>query len=309
MPPVRLRIVTFVQGDNLTALISPRLASETDRAALGRIAGKPRLAGPEVRSRLAGERSDCLHRTKRHQLGGGLVFRPPTTHFADCCSGCSMIKLDDVSKHYHLHKSDKIVLNNVNFELHHGDSIGICGANGAGKSTLLRLLAGVEHPTTGTIERTMTTSWPLGYASCFQGSLTGADNARFISRIYNRPEKELLAFVDDFAQLGSYLYQPVNTYSAGMQARLAFGVSLAIEFECYIIDEVTGAGDERFRARSEEALMARRETASLVMTSHDTTTLRAYTKRGAVLYGGTLVLYETIDEACEVHHRLQLREL
>lgn len=218
-----------------------------------------------------------------------------------------MIKVENVTKHYHIGKANKVVFSNLSFEIHRGESIGICGANGAGKSTLLRLLAGVEKPTRGRVTRTMLTSWPLGLSSCFQSSLTGADNARFISRIYDRDETELLTFVDDFAQLGAYLYQPVSTYSAGMQARLAFGVSLAIEFECYLIDEVAGAGDARFRARSEEALQERREKASLIMTSHDPSMLRAYCRRGAVLYGGSLVLYDTIEEACDVHHRLQLR--
>jgi capsular polysaccharide transport system ATP-binding protein len=218
-----------------------------------------------------------------------------------------MIKVENVTKHYPIGKAHKTVLNNLNFEIRRGDSVGICGANGAGKSTLMRLMAGVERPTRGRITRTMSTSWPLGLSSCFQSSLTGADNARFISRVYNRNETELLDFVDDFAQLGSYLYQQVNTYSAGMQARLAFGISLAIEFDCYLVDEVTGAGDARFRARSEEALLARRDSGSLVMTSHDPATLRAYTRRGAVLYGGSFVLYDTIEEACDVHHRLQLR--
>jgi capsular polysaccharide transport system ATP-binding protein len=118
---------------------------------------------------------------------------------------------------------------------------------------------------------------------------------------------ELLNFVEDFAQLGPYLYQPVNTYSAGMAARLAFGISLAIDFDCYLVDEVTAAGDERFRARSEEALVSRRENGTLLMTSHETGTLLTYCKQGAVLYGGSLVFYDTIEEACEVHHRLQLR--
>ncbi len=216
-----------------------------------------------------------------------------------------MIRFEGVSKSYHIRKFEKLVFADLNFTIEKGDSIGICGANGAGKSTLMRLIAGVEHPTAGKITRRMTTSWPIGYSSCFQSTLTGADNARFISRIYQRNEHELLQYVEDFAQLGPYLYQPVNTYSAGMSARLAFAISLAIEFECYLVDEVTAAGDERFRARSEEALLARRDNATLVMISHDPGTLKSYCRRGAVLYGGALVQYDTIDEACEVHHRLQ----
>jgi capsular polysaccharide transport system ATP-binding protein len=218
-----------------------------------------------------------------------------------------MIELSNVSKHYHIGKSSKVVLTDLSMRIEKGDSIGICGANGAGKSTLMKVIAGVERPTSGKIERRMTTSWPLGYANCFQASLTGADNTRFISRIYNRNEEEVLAFVDDFAQLGSYMHQPLATYSAGMGARLAFGVSLAIEFDCYLIDEITGAGDERFQARSEEALISRRDSATLIMTSHNPATLQAYTRKGAVLYGGSLVLYDTIEEACDVHHRLQMR--
>lgn len=217
-----------------------------------------------------------------------------------------MIRFECVSKSYQEQKFRKQVFSNLSFTVQRGDSIGICGANGAGKSTLMRLIAGVEQPTSGRILRSMSISWPIGYANCFQTSLTGADNARFISRIYDRDEFELLQFVEDFAQLGPYLYQPVKTYSAGMAARLAFGISLAINFECYLVDEVTAAGDERFRARSEEELLARRDTSTLLMTSHDTGTLRAYCKRGAVLYHGALAMYDTIEEACEVHHRLQL---
>jgi capsular polysaccharide transport system ATP-binding protein len=218
-----------------------------------------------------------------------------------------MIEFDNVSKNYHIRKFEKHVFTNLNFKIEQGESIGICGANGAGKSTLMRLIAGVEQPTGGKITRSMSTSWPIGYSSCFQSSLTGADNARFIARIYGREEQELLDYVEDFAQLGPYFHQPVNTYSAGMQARLAFGVSLAIDFQCYLVDEVTGAGDERFRIRCEEALLHRRDTATLIMISHDPGTLRQYCRRGAVVYGGTVVFYDTIEEASEVHHRLQLR--
>lgn len=218
-----------------------------------------------------------------------------------------MIRFEKVSKTYHGRKFEKTVFSDLSFTIAKGEAIGICGANGAGKSTLMRLISGVEQPTTGTVTRTMTTSWPIGYASCFQSSLTGADNARFIARVYKKDEQQLLDFVEDFAQLGPYFRQPVKTYSAGMSARLAFGVSLAIEFECYLVDEITGAGDERFRARSEAELAARRNNATLIMISHDPNTLRAYCSRGAVLFGGSLIHFEDVAEACEVHSRLQAR--
>lgn len=218
-----------------------------------------------------------------------------------------MIRFDAVSKTYHVRNFEKPVLRDLNFEIAPGESIGICGANGAGKSTLMRLIAGVEEPTAGRVSRSMSTSWPIGYGNCFQSSLTGADNARFVARIYRRPTEELLAFVQDFAQLGPYLYQPVRTYSAGMSARLAFGISLAIDFDCYLVDEVTAVGDERFRRKCEDALIARRESGTLIMISHDPYTLRQYCSRGAVLYAGSLAFFDTMEEACDVHHGLQAR--
>ena len=216
-----------------------------------------------------------------------------------------MISFEHVSKTYHIRKFEKQVLRDVSFSIQRGESIGVCGANGAGKSTLMRMIAGVEMATSGRIVRGMTTSWPIGYSSCFQSSLTGADNARFIARIYRQPIDALLAYVEDFAQLGEYFHQPINTYSAGMQARLAFGVSLAINFECYLVDEVTAAGDERFRQRCHEALVDRRANGTLVMISHDPGTLREYCDRGAVVHGGVVKFYPTIDEALEVHHAMQ----
>jgi capsular polysaccharide transport system ATP-binding protein len=228
------------------------------------------------------------------------------------CCGCEwigpMIKFENVSKSYHIRKFQKQVFSDLSFTIERGESIGICGANGAGKSTLMRLISGIEEPTGGKIIRTMSTSWPIGYGSTFVASLTGADNARFIARIYGKNEKEMLEYVEEFAQLGPYFHQPIFSYSAGMNARLAFGVSLAIEFECYLIDEVTGAGDQRFRERSERELTNRRQTATLIMVSHDPNTLLQYCDRGAVLYGGNLTFYDNIADAIDVHHRLQMRK-
>ena len=212
-----------------------------------------------------------------------------------------MIKFENVSKTYHIRNFHNTVLRNVSFEIPERSALGICGANGAGKSTLMRLIAGVEMPSGGSISRSGSCSWPIGYSSCFQSSLTGADNARFIARIYGRNEQELLDYVDDFAQLGAYFHQPIATYSAGMNARLAFGVSLAIDFDCYLVDEVTAAGDDRFRQRCEEALIERRDHGTLLMISHSPETLRGYCTTGAVLHQGVLTFYDTIDEAIDIH--------
>ncbi len=217
-----------------------------------------------------------------------------------------MLVLDRVTKVYHTRNFTKLVLEDVDLSVGRGDALAVLGANGAGKSTLMKIIAGVEHPTSGFVDRGgLSISWPIGYSSCFQSSLTGADNARFIARIYRREVQPLLDFVEDFAQLGPYFRQPIKTYSAGMSARLAFGISLAIEFDVYLVDEVTGAGDARFRQRCHEALMYRRRTGTLIMVSHDVATLRAFCTRGAVLNDGCLTLYDDLEEAIAAHEALQ----
>lgn len=212
-----------------------------------------------------------------------------------------MIVLDRVSKNYRTRTGRCTILSDVNLTLRRGEALGICGHNGAGKSTLMRLIAGVEQPSSGTITRDMTVSWPIGYASAFQASLTGADNVRFIARIYGKPIPETLAFVDDFAELGSYLAMPIRTYSAGMMARLAFAASLAVHFDCYLVDEITAAGDQRFRERCHEALLERRRNGTLVMISHDPATLRLYCDAGAVVRDHRFIPFSTIDAAIRDH--------
>ncbi len=217
-----------------------------------------------------------------------------------------MLVLDRVTKIYHTRNLTKRVLQDVNVRVGRGDALAVLGANGAGKSTLMKIISGVEHPTSGFVDRGgLSISWPIGYSSCFQSSLTGADNARFIARIYRRDVGPLLDFVEDFAQLGPYFRQPIKTYSAGMSARLAFGISLAIEFDVYLVDEVTGAGDARFQQRCHEALMYRRRTGTLIMVSHNAATLRAFCTRGAVLNDGRLTLYDDLEEAISAHEASQ----
>jgi capsular polysaccharide transport system ATP-binding protein len=213
-----------------------------------------------------------------------------------------MISFLDVSKTYHIRGGVRRVLDNVSFTIEPGQSVGILGRNGAGKSTLTKLIGGVEYPTSGTIHRGMSVSWPLGLSGGFQGSLSGADNARFIARVYGVPTEELLSSVDEFAELGAYLRMPVKTYSSGMRARLAFGISLALRFDCYLVDEITAVGDNRFRQRCEEALHERRQQGSLVMVSHDPGVLRTYCQSGAFLHEGKLAFFDDIDAAISAYH-------
>jgi capsular polysaccharide transport system ATP-binding protein len=218
-----------------------------------------------------------------------------------------MIRLDQVSKTYRVRDGTKTILDRVDLLIERGMSLGICGQNGAGKSTLLRLIAAVEQPSSGTVTRSMSVSWPIGYASAFQSSLSGADNVRFIARIYGRNIPDMLAFVDDFAELGSYLGMPIRTYSAGMLARLAFATSLAVDFDCYLIDEVIAAGDERFRERCQVALMERRERGTLILVSHDPGILRSYCTSFACVAGTGLSRHDTIEGAWDhLHNQSQM---
>jgi capsular polysaccharide transport system ATP-binding protein len=150
----------------------------------------------------------------------------------------------------------------------------------------------------------MSVSWPIGFAAAFQLGLTGADNVRFISRVYGQDSRSVLEFVEDFAQLGRYIDMPLKTYSSGMQARLAFGVSLAVNFDCYLVDEVTAVGDSRFQERCREALLARRETGALIMVSHDANTLRQYCERGWILRDGHIIDCGDIETALAKHEEL-----
>jgi capsular polysaccharide transport system ATP-binding protein len=214
-----------------------------------------------------------------------------------------MIAFDNVSKVYHARGGERRILDNVSFSIGRGRSVGIVGRNGAGKSTLTRLIAGIEFPTSGRIRRDMSVSWPIGFGGAFQGSLTGADNARFIARIYRKKLDRMLDMVEDFAGLGDYYRMPVKTYSSGMKARLAFAVSLAIEFDCYIVDEVTAVGDASFRERCAAALRARRERGTLIMVSHDPHTLREHCESGGLLRDGHIQFFDTIDETIEAYNQ------
>jgi capsular polysaccharide transport system ATP-binding protein len=216
-----------------------------------------------------------------------------------------MIALDRVSKTYRTTQgSRRVVLDAVSAEFPSGYNYGVLGANGAGKSTLIRLLSGSEMPDRGRIRRDGRVSFPLGYGGTFHGALSGRENVAFVARVYGESPKNTVDYVADFAELGAYFDMPVNTYSAGMRARLAFGTCLAVDFDTYLIDEVTEIGDERFRRKCAVAFHERMRDADIILVTHNSRTIRQYCDRGAILGDGALQLYEDIASALADYRRL-----
>lgn len=213
-----------------------------------------------------------------------------------------MISVENVSKRYRTRSGWRTVLHDINFRLDKGQKMGILGRNGAGKSTLIRLMSGVEPPTSGEIKRTMSISWPLAFSGAFQGSLTGMDNLRFICRIYNADIAYVKAFTEEFSELGQYLYEPVKRYSSGMKARLAFALSLAVEFDCYLIDEVIAVGDSRFSEKCKHELFEKRKDRSIILVSHSHHAMKEYCDNAMVLEAGHLHRFDTMDKAYEYYN-------
>lgn len=190
---------------------------------------------------------------------------------------------------------------NLNFEISRSGRLAILGRNGQGKSTLIKMLGGILPPTEGRIDWLMKSSWPIGFGGGFQGSLSGLDNINFLSRLYGRNYQELRDRVDDFAELGVALKKPVKHYSSGMRARLAFGLSLAIEFDCYLIDELVAVGDARFQRKCEEELFQHRAGRAYLMASHDMSLISQHCDRALIIESGSAKIFEDIEEAIDIY--------
>jgi capsular polysaccharide transport system ATP-binding protein len=208
-----------------------------------------------------------------------------------------MISLRNVSKYYRVRGGTHAVFEDISLDIQRGEKVGILGRNGAGKSTLIRLISGSESPSRGSIERTMSVSWPLALTSAFQGSLTGVDNIHFIARVYGVDAGEIIPYVQGFSELGYYLDEPVKSYSSGMRARLAFALSMAVEFECFLIDEVISVGDARFHDRCAHELFERRGDRAMVIVSHEPHFIQKHCDRVCVLVDGRLVKFDNADLA------------
>jgi len=212
-----------------------------------------------------------------------------------------VIRFTNVDKWYPSRAGRTHILKDVNFQLNKGERLGVVGGNGAGKSTLIRLASGSERPTSGRVEQTFSVSWPLALAAAFQYGLTGLDNMRFICRVYGVDAHEIVDFVYDFTELDRYMREPLNVYSSGMMARLAFALSMAIEFDCYLIDEVTAVGDHRFQQKCHLELFEKRADRAMMIVSHSEYYLASHCTHGALLEGGILTVCTDVEEALRLH--------
>ena len=215
-----------------------------------------------------------------------------------------MIRFENLTKTFRLKGELKTVINNLSITLRSGESLALLGRNGAGKSTLLALIAGNLQPTSGRIISEGTISWPVGFGGSFHRELTGAQNIRFIARVYGVDTQDLVDFVEDFAELGRHFYMPVRSYSSGMRSRLVFGASMGIRFDTYLVDEVTAVGDAIFRRKSRAIFVERMKTSGAIMVNHDMNQIREFCQSGVVLEDGKLYYFEDLEEAIDLHQRL-----
>ena len=214
-----------------------------------------------------------------------------------------MIEFHGVSKWYHTPHGRKVVLDGLDLTLPPGTKLGVLGRNGAGKSTLLGMIGGTIKPNRGEIVKRAAISWPLGLGGTYHQDLTGAQNVRFVARIYGVDTEALVAYVADFSELGDFMDMPVRSYSSGMRARLAFGMSMGVSFDWYLVDEITAVGDSRFKRKSLEVFKDRLQNAGLMMVSHSNRTIREYCTSALVLEGGRAVYYDDVSLALAAHER------
>lgn len=212
-----------------------------------------------------------------------------------------MIRLQNLTKTYVLEGRRKTVANNITAVFPSGVSVALLGRNGAGKSSLLRMISGEMMPTSGEILSDGTISWPVGFSGSFHREMTGEQNCRFLARVYGIDTDEMVEFVKDFAELGEHFLLPIRTYSSGMKARLAFGVSMAVPFDTYLVDEVSAVGDAAFKAKSNRVFNERMSTAGAIVVSHSMGMLRKTCQAGAVLENGRLSYWHDIEDAIKQH--------
>jgi capsular polysaccharide transport system ATP-binding protein len=253
---------------------------------------------------MSGIAMDRLHSTAVGATYAGRALEtpePPTTRID---RSAREIRIENIVKEYHTPIGVRRVLDGLSFSVGVGEKLAVLGRNGSGKSTLVKLIGGVEQPTAGEIHKGLSMSWPLAFAGGLEGNMSGVDNVRFIARLYDQPLQDMIAFVDDFAELGRQLYIPVRNYSSGMRMRLAFALTLAIDFECFLIDEVLSVGDQRFHRKCYDALFNQRKHSAMILVSHDTAIITKFCDKALVLKHGRSRLFDDVEFAVSIYNTL-----
>lgn len=215
-----------------------------------------------------------------------------------------MIALENLTKVYYRKGIRTVVADRINAVFPTGHSVALLGRNGVGKSSLLRMIAGTMLPTSGRVISDGTVSWPVGFSGSFHNELTGAQNVRFVARIYGVDTNALADYVEDFSELGVNYHKPFGTYSSGMRSRLAMGTSMGIDFDTYLVDEVTSVGDAAFKAKSQAIFLDRMKNASAIVVSHSIPFVRKTCTKGAVLHDGNISFFNDVEGAINLHEQL-----
>jgi capsular polysaccharide transport system ATP-binding protein len=215
-----------------------------------------------------------------------------------------MIDFHGVSKSYQLRGSRRHILRDLTLAFPRDKNVALIGRNGAGKSTLLGMIAGTVALNKGRIVRHGRMSWPMGFSGGIHPALTGRQNARFIARVYGADTGAMVDFVEDFSELGAFLDMPTNTYSSGMKARLSFGISLAANFDCYLIDELTEVGDAAFREKCRRAFQDKMREARVIVAAHSEATLKSMCNAALLIEAGTAVYFDTVEDGLAAYRAL-----
>ncbi len=210
-----------------------------------------------------------------------------------------MLELRNLTKWYSTLHGRRYIFRDLNFVFPPEASIGLIGRNGAGKSTLLRLLGGIDMPNAGAVVTDARISWPVGLSGGFQTALTARDNVQFVCRVHGATGskmRRIIDFIADFAEIGEYFDLPMNSYSSGMRSRVAFGMSMAFDFDYYLIDEVTAVGDPQFKSKSQEVLKERLKRSKVIMVSHAMSEIAKFCDVVVLVDRGYTVLYDDVKE-------------
>lgn len=219
-----------------------------------------------------------------------------------------MIKLDNLTKFYVLANGDKhFVFREFTFTFPENCSIGLIGRNGAGKSTLMRLLSGADIPNAGRVVTNKRISWPVGLSGGFKGDLSARDNVRFVARVYGykgEALREKVRYIEEFAEIGKYFDEPMNTYSSGMQARIGFGLSMAFDFDYYLIDEAGAVGDAKFKQKSDAIYKEKLKNSKVIMVSHNMKDIEEWCDKVILVNAGEAIVYDDVKEGIEIYRKV-----